>query len=182
MPFPADFSSGDYADDNYTDYLWQEAHPAVLTTNGPTTRLAELLPGAVRGRVQTAVLLVPNPGSGLGRLAVPLGLNEYNLAQTLLAGLGPRAAFIGLTRATHMLDLIDRSAAHPQAADGLLLTGLDLLLTRLPASECTQVWGQLLHGPVHRRLVLALPSAFAAYGPTDFTRWQQAHRGAIWQG
>lgn len=169
------------ADDD-ADFLWHEEHPTPLAAPGPSPQLRQLLPGTVRGRVQIGLLLVPNPGSGLGRLASPLGLTEVNLSQALLASLRPTAAFIGFTRAADLLRLIDNTAQHPQAATGLLLTGLDLLLTRLPATECAQVWAQLLAGPTHRCLVLALPTAFAAYGPADFDRWQQAQRAAVWPG
>lgn len=181
MQSSADFSGTSSADDD-AHYLWREDLPATLTASGPTTQLFALLPGTVRGRVQTGVLLVPNPGSGLGRLAGPLGLTEVNLAQELLACLRPTASFIGLNRATDILRLIDQTAHHPQATHGLLLTGLDLLLTRLPSAECAQVWTQLLAGPAHRRLILALPKAFATYGPSDFDRWQQAKRAALWPG
>ncbi|GAB2851861.1 hypothetical protein [Hymenobacter ruber] len=177
---PAAFDTTDDDDDN--EYLWREAPVAALPIAGPTARLRELLPGTIQGRVQTGVLLVPNPGSGLGRLAAPLGLHEVNLAQALLAPLGPTAAFVGLTRAADLLRLIDQTATHPQAGVGLLLTGLDLLLTRLPPAESALAWGQLLEGPPHRRLVLALPSAFASYGPPELSRWQHAGRGAVWPG
>ena len=180
QPF-ADLPGASDAGDN-NDYLWHEDPPVTLVKPVSTAQLHQLLPGAVQGRVQTAVLLVPNPGSGLGRLAGPLGLTEVNLAQALLASLRPTAAFVGLARATNMLRLIDQTARHPQATTGLFLTGLDLLLTRLSSAECGQVWAQLLVGPAHRRLVLALPSAFSAYGPPDINRWQQARRAAVWPG
>jgi hypothetical protein len=170
-------------DDGANDYLWHDPFVAFnVAASGPTEQLQTLLPGTVRGRVQIGVLLVPHPGSGLSRLARPLGLTEVNLAQELLASLSPTASFAGLTSASDLLQLIDGTSTHPRAADGLLLTGLDLLLTRLPPAECALAWTQLLEGPPHRRLVLALASSFATYGPADFARWQQAQRGAIWQG
>lgn len=169
-------------DDGADDYLWQDPAATFKVATGPTEQLHELLPGTVQGRVQIGVLLVPSPGSGLGRLARPLGLTEVNLVQELLASLKPTAAFAGFTRAADLLRLIDGTRTHAAAPDGLLLTGLDLLLTRLPPAECALAWAQLLEGPIHRRLVLALPSAFAAYGPPDFARWQLARRGAVWQG
>ena len=179
QPHPDFTGSSDADDDN--DYLWGgDDTPAPSVAAGPTEQLRKLLPGTVQGRVQTGVLLVPNPGTGLGRLAIPLGLIEVNLAQLLLAPLGPTASFVGLTRAADLLRLIDQTAPHPQATTGLLLTGLELLLTRLPSAERTLAWTQLLDGPAHRRLVLALPSSFAAYGPPELARWQQAGRGAVW--
>ena len=178
----ADYPVSPTDTDDYAEYLWHEERPVPSAPAGPTTRLRQLLPGTVQGRVQTGLLLVPRSGSGLGRLASPLGLTEINLAQTLLAPLGPTAAFLGLTRATDVLRLIDLTAPHPQAGNGLLLTGLDLLLTRLPPAECAHFWLQLLSGPVYRRLVLALPSSFAAYGPANSDHWQQLGRHAVWAG
>lgn len=148
--------------------------PAPADALSPLRVLIGHLRGSTAGRTRLGFLAhAPQSEEQWREIAARAGCEVAFLPRLWLARLpaGARFASIGVAELLNALDEIAQSSG---AFDIVLVAGLDLLLTRLDTSECARFWNDLHSRLPHRPrgLILALPHAFARFGP-DVGAWEK---------
>ena len=138
----------------------------------PLRVLVGQLRGVTAGRARLGFLAhAPQDEDNWREVAARVGCEVAFLPQIWLHRLPDGARFASISVAA-LLAALDEIAQSGGSCDVVLIVGLDLLLTRLDPDECARLWddlpARLPHRP--RALILALPHAFARFGP-DAHAW-----------
>lgn len=146
--------------------------PMINDALSPLRALIGHLRGVAAGRARIGFLShAPQDADEWSEIAARLGCEVALLPQIWLDRLPDGARFASISVAG-LLTALDEIAQSKGSSDVVLIVGLDLLLTRLDPDQCARFWddlhARLPHRP--RALILALPHAFARFGP-DALAW-----------
>ena len=140
----------------------------------PLRVLVGQLRGVTAGRARLGFLAhAPQDENGWRDVAARVGCEVVFLPQIWLYRLPDGARFASISVAA-LLAALDEIAQSGGSCEVVLIVGLDLLLTRLDPDECARFWSDLPSRLPHRprALILALPHAFARFGP-DAHAWEK---------
>lgn len=133
------------------------------------------LRGGGAGRSKVGFLSVSARSESSWRdLAAQLGCEVAFLPRLWLDRLAPGAMFASIS-VRGLGDALDELAQKRGSFDVVLVTGLDLLLSRLDPNDCARFWSDLPLRFPHRptALILTLPPAFISrFGP-DMSVWEK---------
>ncbi|GGO38479.1 hypothetical protein [Deinococcus humi] len=132
--------------------------------------------------VRTGILLLPSEWLGReGEVAARLGISHVNYAGWKAAQLPAPQSFL-LLSADRLLGELDELCLESHPHTTLLVSLLDLPLTRLHPAERSKFW-QFFCGGFSKRpraLLLALPEAATLALPAEAEGWQTEGRLAAW--